>query len=185
MNRAEKAELVNEFGSRASGSAFVVLTEFRGTKVSDINQFRRDLEKAGMGYRVLKNTLARRAFTNIGFTGLEAHLTGMIGVVIGGPDGIASAKVLRDLLKPLPTMKVRAGYFDGDLLAADAVKIVADLPGREELLSMLLATIQEGPRQLVSVIAAPARDLVQILKNYEDKLGLANVAEADSAAASS
>ncbi|MES2640870.1 MAG: 50S ribosomal protein L10 [Myxococcota bacterium] len=181
MNRAEKAELVTQFGGRASGSAFVVLTEFRGTKVSDINQFRRDLEKNGMGFRVLKNTLARRAFTNIGFTGLEGHLKGMIGVVLSGPDGIASAKVLRDLLKPLTTMKVRAGYFDGDLLEADAVKIVSELPGREELLSMLLATIQEGPRQIVSVIAAPARDLVQILKNYEDKLA---VAEADQAAAS-
>ncbi|MDP2314169.1 MAG: 50S ribosomal protein L10 [Pseudomonadota bacterium] len=181
MNRAEKAELVSQFGARASGSAFVVLTEFRGTKVSDINQFRRDLEKNGMGFRVLKNTLARRAFTDIGFAGLERHLKGMTGVVLSGPDGIASAKVLRDLLKPLQTVQVRAGYFDGGLLEADAVKIVADLPGREELLSMLLATIQEGPRQLVSVIAAPARDLVQILKNYEDKLALA---EADQAAAS-
>lgn len=179
MNRTEKAEQVTQFGGRATSSAFVVLTEFRGTKVSDINQFRRDLEKNGMGFRVLKNTLARRAFTDIGFAGLEGHLKGMIGVVFGNADGIASAKVLRDLLKSLPTLQVRAGYFDGGLLAADAVKIVAELPGREELLGMLLATIQEGPRQLVSVIAAPARDLVQILKNYENKL-----AEADEAVAS-
>lgn len=177
MNRAEKAELVQQFGARASGSAFVVLAEFRGTKVSDINQFRRDLEKNGMGFRVLKNTLARRAFSNIGFAGLEDHLKGMIGVVLGSDDGIASAKVLRDLLKPLQTVQVRAAYFDGGVLQADAVKVVSELPSREELLSMLLATMQEGPRLLVSVIQAPARDLVQILKNYEDKL-----AEADQAA---
>jgi len=170
MNRAEKAELVQQFGARASGSAFVVLAEFRGTKVSDINQFRRDLEKNGMGFRVLKNTLAKRAFSDIGVAGLDGHLKGMIGVVFGTADGIASAKVLRDLLKPLQTLQVRAAYFDGGILEADAVKIVSELPGREELLGMLLATIQEGPRQLVSVIQAPARDLVQILKNYEDKL---------------
>lgn len=174
MNRTEKAEKVSQFGESASKAAFVVLTEFRGTKVSEINQLRRELEKNGMGFRVIKNTLARRAFENVGLSGLEASLKGMIGVVFSGPDGIASAKVIRDVLKPLPTVKVRAGYFDGGLLAADAVKLVAELPGREELLGMLLATLQEGPRQLVSVIAAPARDLVQVLKNYEDKLAAAD-----------
>jgi large subunit ribosomal protein L10 len=170
MNRTEKAEVVSRFGERAGAAAFVVLTEFRGTKVADINQFRRDLEKNGMAFRVIKNTLARRAFGEIGFQGLDGHLKGMTGVVMSGPDGIASAKVLRDLLKPLQTVQVRAGYFDGGVLQGDAVKVVAELPGREELLAMLLATLQEGPRQLVSVIAAPARDLVQLLKNYEMKL---------------
>jgi large subunit ribosomal protein L10 len=179
MNRTEKAELVNQFGERASKAAFVVLAEFRGTKVSDINNFRRELEKNGMGFRVIKNTLARRAFSSIGFVGLDGHLKGMTGVVMSGPDGIASAKILRDLLKPLQTVQVRAGYFDGGVLAGDAVKVVSELPGREELLGMLLATIQEGPRQLVSVIAAPARDLVQVLKNYENKLAEADQAASD------
>jgi large subunit ribosomal protein L10 len=177
MNRTQKAEVVAQFGDSASKSAFVVLTEFRGTKVSEINQLRRDLEKNGMGFRVIKNTLARRAFGSIGFLGLDSHLRGMTGVIIGGADGIASAKILKDLLKPLQTVQVRAGYFDGGVLQADAVKVVSELPGREELLGMLLATMQEGPRQLVSVIQAPARDLVQVLKNYENKL-----AEADQAA---
>lgn len=177
MNRTEKAAVVSKFGERAAVVPLVVLAEFRGTKVSEINQFRRDLEKNGMTFQVIKNTLARRAFSSIGFGGLDGHLKGMTGVVLSGPDGIASAKVLRDLLKPLQTVKVRAGYFDGGVLEGDAVKVVADLPGREELLGMLLATIQEGPRQLVSVVSAPARDLVQILKNYENKL-----AEADQAA---
>ena len=177
MNRTEKADLVNAFSERAAKAPFLVLTEFRGTKVSEINQLRRDLERNGMGFRVIKNTLARRAFSSIGYSGLDGHLKGMTGVVLSGPDGIASAKILRDLLKPLQTVQVRAGYFDGGVLAGDAVKVVAELPGREELLGMLLATIQEGPRQLVSVISAPARDLVQILKNYENEL-----AEADQAA---
>jgi large subunit ribosomal protein L10 len=177
MNRTEKAELVGRFGERAASVPFVVLTEFRGTKVSEINQLRRDLEKNGMRFQVIKNTLARRAFTSIGYNGLDGHLKGMTGVVMSGPDGIASAKVLRDLLKPLQTVQVRAGYFDGGVLGGDAVKVVAELPGREELLGMLLATIQEGPRQLVSVISAPARDLVNLLKNFENKL-----AEADQAA---
>jgi ribosomal protein L10 len=76
-------------------------------------------------------------------------------------------------LKGLPTVQVRAGYFDGATMDAKCVDMVSSLPSREDLLAQLLSTLIEGPRQLVSVIQAPARDLVQLLKNYEDKLATA------------
>ena len=85
----------------------------------------------------------------------------------------------KDLLKGLPTVQVRAGYFDGATMDAKCVDMVSSLPSREDLLAQLLSTLIEGPRQLVSVIQAPARDLVQLLKNYEDKL-----TEAEQAASS-
>jgi len=170
MNRTEKAAVIESFGQYASAAPFIVVTEFRGTTVAEINQFRRDLEKNGMRFKVLKNTLARRAFGQIGVSGLDGHLKGMTGIVLSSADGNKSAKVLRDLLAPLKTVQVRAGYFDGGVLESNAVTLVAELPGRDELLAMLLATLQEGPRQLVSVVQAPGRDLVQLLKNYENKL---------------
>lgn len=170
MNRSEKAAVVENFGERASKVPFIVVAEYKGTKVADINQFRRDLEKNGMRFQVLKNTLAKRAFASAGVGGLDTSLKGQTGIILSGPDGIASAKVLRDLLKPLQTVKVKAGFYDGEVFAGDAVKTVAELPSREDILAQMLATLQEGPRQLVSVLAAPARDLVQLLKNYENKL---------------
>jgi large subunit ribosomal protein L10 len=170
MNKAEKAAVVEKFGARAANAPFIVLAEYRGTTVADINQFRRDLEKNGMGFKVLKNTLAKRAFADVGVQGLDANLKGMTGIILSGPDGIASAKVLRDLLKNLQTLQVRAGVYDGEVFKADAVKTVAELPSREDILAQMLATLIEGPRLLVSVVQAPARDLVQLLKNYEDKL---------------
>ncbi|MBM4365886.1 MAG: 50S ribosomal protein L10 [Deltaproteobacteria bacterium] len=170
MNRAQKAEQVSAFATYAKEAPFIVLAEYRGTKVSEINQFRRDLEKNGMRYKVIKNTLARRAFADVGVGGMDKSLKGMTGVVFSSPDAIGSAKVLKDLLKPLPTIAVRAGFFDGTAMAADCVGVVSSLPSREDILAQLLATLQEGPRQLVSVIQAPGRDLVQLLKNYEDKL---------------
>lgn len=170
MNHSEKAEIVKAFGSGAAKAPFILIAEYRGTKVSEINGFRRELEKHGMQYKVVKNTLARRAFGDAGIKGLDGKLKGMTGVVFSNEDAIGSAKVLRDLLKTLPTIQVRAGYFDNSVIAADAVKVVAEMPSREDLLSQLLATLQEGPRLLVSVIQAPARDLLQLLKNYENKL---------------
>ena len=170
MNRAQKADQVTAFAGFAQGAPFIVLAEYRGTKVSEINQFRRELEKNGMRYKVIKNTLARRAFSEAGVPGFDPTLKGMTGVVFSSTDAIGSAKVLKDLLKGLPTLQVRAGFFDGMTLPNDCVATVSSLPSREDLLSQLLATLQEGRRLLVSVVQAPGRDLVQLLKNYEDKL---------------
>lgn len=170
MNRTEKAEVIKAFGEDAARAPFIVLAEYRGTKVSEVNGFRRELEKHGMRYRVVKNTLARRAFGEIGVKGLDKSLKGMTGIVLSNEDAIASAKVLKDLLKGLPTIQVRVGYFDSSVIEKDAVKVVAEMPSREDLLATLLATMQEGPRQLVSVIQAPARDLLYLLQNYETKL---------------
>jgi large subunit ribosomal protein L10 len=173
MNRTQKAEQMSNFAGYAKEAPFIVLAHYQGTKVADVNMFRRTLEKNGMRYKVIKNSLARRAFAEAGVPGLDDTLVGMTGVVFSGPDAIGSAKVLKDLLKGLPTVQVRAGYFDGATMDAKCVDMVSSLPSREDLLAQLLSTLIEGPRQLVSVIQAPARDLVQLLKNYEDKLATA------------
>lgn len=170
MNRTEKAEIIRAFGARAGTTPFVVVTEYRGIRVSEVTALRRELEKNGMAFKVIKNTLARRALAEVGYTGLDEHLKGMTGVLFSGPDGIASARILRDLLRTYPTIQVRAAWFDGGIIAGDAVKVVAELPGREELLARLLATMLEGPRQLLRVLQAPSREVLQVLSNHENKL---------------
>lgn len=180
MNRETKADVVNAFTEQITRSPFILITEFKGTKVSDINQLRRELEKNGMKFQVIKNSLAYRAFASQGGEGLEKHLKGMTGIVFSSPDAVASARVLKDVLKPFATIQVKGGFFDSSVLEADAVKVVSEMPGREELYALLLATVQAGPQNLVSVISAPARDLLQVLANYETKLAEAASAEAAS-----
>ncbi len=154
MNRTEKAVIVKDFAGKTNGVPFIVIAEIRGTKVAEVNQLRRDLEKNGMAFKVMKNTLAKRAFNDVGVAGLDGHLKGMTGVFVSGPDAIASARVLKDLLKPLATIKVRAGYFDAGVVAGDAVQVVAEMPTRPEILAKLLGTLLEGPRQLVRALKA-------------------------------
>jgi len=74
-------------------------------------------------------------------------------------------------------MTVKGGYFDGEVLDAAGVKAVAELPSKEELQTMLLQALQAAPRKVMGVIRAPARDLVYLLKNYENKLAEVDGAE--------
>lgn len=170
MNREQKNVVVEGLQAHLGHAPFVLLTEFRGTTVSDVTRLRRELEKSGMRFQVVKNTLARRAFDAAGVGGMDGHLKGMTGIVLSSPDAVGSARVLRDLLKPYNTIQIRAGFFDGTVIITDPVKVVSEMPGREELLASLLGTLQAGPQQLVSVLAAPGRDLVQLLANYANKL---------------
>jgi large subunit ribosomal protein L10 len=180
MNRDQKVELVEQLSERLQSTPLVVLTDYRGVDVAEINQFRRSLEANGIEYRVIKNTLGRLAVEGTDLEGLASHMTGMTGWVLSGEDPIAAAKVLRDITKDLnknDKLLLKAGYFDGQTLDGAEVKKVADLPSREELLSLLLRTIQEGPRQVLGILQAPARDLLYLLKNYETKLEEAEGAE--------
>lgn len=173
MNRTEKAELVDAISTRLTQVPFVLLADYRGLSVPQVTELREQLRVRGAEYRVIKNTLLRRAIKGTEMEGMGDYLSGMTGVVLSGQDPIDTAKAVREYTKGLQKDQkfvVRGGWFDGDALDASAVVAVADLPSREDLLVMLLRTIQEGPRQVLGVMQAPARDLLYLLKNYESKL---------------
>jgi len=173
VNRTQKVDCVEQLSVDLRRAPFMVVADYRGVTVKEISEFRRTLEAAGIQYKVVKNTLARRAIAGSDREGLSSRLSGMSGWVISGEDPIAAAKVFRDATKDFRKAEkfvVQCGFFDGDVLNAAQLDKVADLPGREELLGTLLATLQEGPRQVLGIIEGPARDLMYLLKNFENKL---------------
>lgn len=173
MNRAEKAEFVEGLSARLSETPLVILADYRGISVPEVTEFREKIRETGAEYQVIKNTLLARAIAGTDKEGMGEYLAGMTGVVLSGEDPIATAKSLRELTKTLQKEEkfvIKGGWFDGIALDAKSVEKVADLPSREELLSLLLRTIQEGPRQVLGVLQGPARDLLYLLKNYETKL---------------
>ena len=180
MNREQKAEVINEFSERVRRAPFVAVADYRGVTVAQIDAFRREMESKGIDYRVIKNTLARRAIAGTAMEPLGDQLGGMSGWVLSGEDPVATAKALREAtvqFKKAEKFTIKGGYFDGQTLDAAGVDKVADLPSKEELLSTLLCTIQEAPRQVLGVMQAPARDLMYLLKNFEDKLASASAGE--------
>lgn len=170
MNRDQKAEFVAEVRERFSSSPLVILTDWKGSTVAEMDSLRRACEPVGVHFQVVKNTLCRRAVEGTDLEGLSDHFRGNIGVLFAGDDPIAAAKLFRAQKKENDKLVCRAGFFEGDVLDEKGVDTVADLPSREELLVSLLRTIQEGPRQVLGVLQGPARDLLYLLKNYETKL---------------
>lgn len=173
MNRAQKTEYVDALSERIKAAPFVALADYRGISVNQVTELRHTLTAAGVTYVVAKNTLVRRAIAGTEYEGIGQYLTGMTAVVLSNEDPVASAKALRDATKDLKKAEkftVKGGFFDGEAIDADMVSKVAELPSKEELLVTLLRTLQEGPRQVLGVLQAPARDLLYLLKNYETKL---------------
>jgi large subunit ribosomal protein L10 len=170
MNREQKAEQIQDLHQRFAQSPMIVLADFKGSTVPEMDAMRRGAEKQGVFFQVVKNTLAVRALEGTGKERLGDHFVGNIGVLLALEDPIATAKLVKKYAKDYEKLQVRAGYFDGDVLDSKGVDAVAELPSKEELQSRLLATLQEAPRMLLSMLQAAPRDLLFLLRNYADKL---------------
>lgn len=170
-NLQEKEQAVARLREQFAASPLVVLTDFKGAKVKEFDKLRRTLEKNDIKCEVVKNTLCERAVAGTDKEILSSHFRGNVVVLFSTPDAIATAKVLRDQLKDTAEkFPVKAGFFDGTLLDAKGVEDVASLPSREDMLARLLANLLAGPQNVLGVLQAPSRDLVNLLNNYASKL---------------
>ena len=155
MTRNEKEQLVKELSDAFSKANCVVICDFKGMTVKEMEGFRKIGVEAGLGVRVIKNTLAKFAFKNAGIEGIKLHETNM---AIWGEDLIATAKAVAKYAKDNDKFVIKSGVIDNE--AVDATKIIeySKLAGREELLGMLL-----------SVWTAPIRNMVCGLDNLAKK----------------
>jgi len=171
-SKSQRQDRVDSLRAELEAAPLIALVNYEKITVEQVNNVRRKFEEKGLVYKVEKNTLINRAVLGTEKEGIGKYLKGMTGLVISGEDAIDAAKTIREVAKEFKgeTFVVKGGFFDGDVLDGTQIDKVADLPSKEELLSTLLRTIQEGPRQILGVIQGPARDLVNLLKNYENKL---------------
>ena len=159
-NIEEKSLIVSEIKEKFQQSSGVVLADYRGLTVAQVTQLRAQLRKAGVEYRVLKNTLVRRAADELGVEGLDSYLKGPTALAFSS-DPVAPAKILIDFAKAnkLKKFQIKAGVLEGKVIGAEGVKALADLPSREVLLAMVLRGMQAPLTGMANVLQGPIRKM--------------------------
>jgi large subunit ribosomal protein L10 len=166
--RSDKATAVAELAEHFRSSSATVLTEYRGLTVAQITALRRTLGKTTT-YTVAKNTLAKRAATDAGLTGLDALFTGPTALTFVSGDVVEAAKGLREFAKANPLLVIKGGVFEGRAISAAEVAKLADLESRDVLLAKLAGAMKANLSKAAAVLQAPLSKAVRLAAALQDK----------------
>jgi large subunit ribosomal protein L10 len=165
--------MIADVSAQLAKAQAVIVAEYRGLDVSSMTELRRKARQSGVYLRVLKNTLVRRAIAGTPFEKLSDQ---MVGPLIYGvsQDPVAVAKVLQDFAKANERLVIRAGALPNSIIDANAIKALAALPSREELLAKLLGTMQAPTVKFVQTLNEVPTSFVRALAAVRDQREQAN-----------
>jgi large subunit ribosomal protein L10 len=176
ITREKKEELVQEYTERLNGSEAVIITDYRGLTVPEIQALRAEIRKVEGGFSVVKNSLARLALQEAGLPVVDEMLIGPVGMGFCNQNITGVAKAVTDFAKANDKLEVKGGLLGDQIMDEAAIKSLASLPTIEVLRAQLLGVINAPATQLTGIIAGSVRQVVNVVNAYAEKDADATVA---------
>ncbi|AVM71579.1 50S ribosomal protein L10 [Streptococcus mutans] len=153
---AKKAELVDAVAEKMKAAVSIVVVDSRGLTVEQDTVLRRSLRESAVEFKVIKNSILRRAAEKAGLEGFDDIFTGPSAVAFSNEDVVAPAKIINDFAKDAEALEIKGGAIEGAVSTKEEIQALAALPNREGLLSMLLSVLQAPVRNVAYAVKAVA-----------------------------
>jgi len=169
VTRADKEQELHQLEQAFKGSETAILVDYKGLTVPQVTDLRRQIRGAKASYKVVKNTLAKRALKGTRFAALEKYFEGTTAVAYTATDPVALAKTLTTFVKTAPTLTIKAAVVQGTSVAPAGITDLANMPSKPELYARLLGTMQAPMVNVVRVLRAAPQDFMNVLSQIEKK----------------
>lgn len=173
FSRVSKEILIKEVEKALKSRPTFFITQHGSISASALDKLRAQLRQSDTRYLVVKNTLGKKAFERVKLEGVAESLNGACGIAFTSGDIIASSKTLVNFSKENTTFKIQMGYFNGEIVSADNIKMLAGLPPKEVLIARVVGGIQAPLSKFVGVLAGTIRKIVTVLDAVAKKKGSA------------
>jgi large subunit ribosomal protein L10 len=169
MEKSEKEVVIKELAEKFGRAKAAIAVEFNKLDVATVTSLRKKLRDGGVEYKVLKNTLAKRAAKGTSIELVSEDFKGPVALVMSYGDVVAPAKILTDFLKDRETIKVKSAVIEGKKTDAKGVTALSKMPGLPELRAKILGCINQPATKLARMLNAPGQQLALVIKAKADK----------------